>query len=156
LKGKKPSVNIEPIGTVKSPVTEAVDEGWGGVVSEIHLQESLAAGLQGIEQFSHIIVIFFMHQSTFDLAADLVRRPRERPDMPLVGAFAQRAKHRPNPIGITTVHLIEVKGNVLKVKGLDAIDGTPILDIKPYLPAHDCPPNATNPEWIDRLMAGYF
>ena len=149
-------MNIEPIGTVKSPVTEAGDEGWGGVVSEIHLQESLSAGLQGIEQFSHIIVIFFMHQSTFDLAADLVRRPRERPDMPLVGTFAQRAKHRPNPIGITTVHLIEVKGNVLKVKGLDAIDGTPVLDIKPYVPAFDSVPNARIPQWVERLMEGYF
>jgi len=149
-------VNIEPIGTVKSPVTEAVDEGWGGVVSEIHLQESLAAGLQGIEQFSHIIVIFFMHQSTFDLAADLVRRPRERPDMPLVGTFAQRAKHRPNPIGITTVQLIRVEGNILEVKGLDAIDGTPVLDIKPYVPAFDCGANAVVPGWVEKLMKGYF
>ena len=149
-------MNIEPIGTVKSPVTEAVDEGWGGVVSEIHLQESLAAGLQGIEQFSHIIVIFFMHQSTFDLAADLVRRPRERPDMPLVGTFAQRAKHRPNPIGITTVQLIRVEGNILEVKGLDAIDGTPVLDIKPYVPAFDCGANAVVPGWVEKLMKGYF
>jgi len=156
LKGKIPSVNIEPIGTVKSPVTEAGDEGWGGVVSEIHLQESLAAGLQGIEQFSHIIVIFFMHQSTFDLAADLVRRPRERPDMPLVGTFAQRAKHRPNPIGITTVQLIRVEGNILEVKGLDAIDGTPVLDIKPYVPAFDCGANAVVPGWVEKLMKGYF
>ena len=156
MKGKIPSVNIEPIGTVKSPVTEAVDEGWGGVVSEIHLQESLAAGLQGIEQFSHIIVIFFMHQSTFDLAADLVRRPRERPDMPLVGTFAQRAKHRPNPIGITTVQLIRVEGNILEVKGLDAIDGTPVLDIKPYVPAFDCGANAVVPGWVEKLMKGYF
>ncbi|OGP49005.1 MAG: tRNA (N6-threonylcarbamoyladenosine(37)-N6)-methyltransferase TrmO [Deltaproteobacteria bacterium GWD2_55_8] len=149
-------MNIEPIGTVKSPVTEAGDEGWGGVVSEIHLQESLAAGLQGIEQFSHIIVIFFMHQSTFDLAADLVRRPRERPDMPLVGTFAQRAKHRPNPIGITTVQLIRVEGNILEVKGLDAIDGTPVLDIKPYVPAFDCGANAVVPGWVEKLMKGYF
>ena len=156
MKGKIPSVNIEPIGTVKSPVTEAGDEGWGGVVSEIHLQESLAAGLQGIEQFSHIIVIFFMHQSTFDLAADLVRRPRERPDMPLVGTFAQRAKHRPNPIGITTVQLIRVEGNILEVKGLDAIDGTPVLDIKPYVPAFDCGANAVVPGWVEKLMKGYF
>ena len=156
MKGKIPSVNIEPIGTVKSPVTEAVDEGWGGVVSEIHLQESLAAGLQGIEQFSHIIVIFFMHQSTFDLAADLVRRPRGRSDMPLVGAFAQRARHRPNPIGITTVELLQVQGRVLTVKGLDAVDGTPVLDLKPYLPVFDCRPGAKIPQWVERLMEGYF
>ena len=149
-------MNLEPIGTVKSSVVEAIDENWGKVVAEIHLLDSLAPGLKGIEQFSHVVVIFFMHRSTFDPATDLMRRPQGRSDMPLVGIFAQRAKHRPNPIGITTVRLVQVQGNVLKVKGLDAIDGTPVLDIKPYLPAFDCPPDATNPEWIDKLMEGYF
>jgi tRNA-Thr(GGU) m(6)t(6)A37 methyltransferase TsaA len=149
-------MNLEAIGTVKSQVTETVDENWGNVVSEIHLVDSLASGLQGIEQFSHIIVIFFMHQYTFDVATDLVRRPQGRSDMPQVGAFAQRAKHRPNPIGITSVQLIQVEGKVMKVKGLDAIDGTPILDIKPYFPAFDYVPNAVIPEWVERLMKGYF
>jgi tRNA-Thr(GGU) m(6)t(6)A37 methyltransferase TsaA len=133
-----------------------VDENWGNVVSEIHLVDSLAGGLQGIEQFSHVVVIFFMHRFTFDLATDLIRRPRGRSDMPQVGAFAQRAKHRPNPIGITTVQLIQVKGNVLKVKGLDAIDGTPVLDLKPYLPEWDCRPDAKIPQWVKKLMEGYF
>ncbi len=149
-------MDLEPIGIVRSPVRDAVDENWGNVVVEIHLLDSLASGLKGIEQFSHIVVIFFMHQSRFDITTHLIRRPQERPDMPEVGIFAQRAKHRPNPIGITTVRLIQVEGNVLRVKGLDAIDGTPILDLKPYLPAFDCPPDAKNPEWIDRLMEGYF
>ena len=149
-------MNIEPIGIVKSPVAEAVDENWGDVVSEVHLVDSLAAGVQGIEQFSHVVVIFFMHQSTFDLGTDLVRRPRGRSDMPKVGAFAQRARHRPNPIGVTTVQLLQVDKNVLKVKGLDAIDGTPVLDIKPYMPAYDNVPDAVTPEWVERLMEGYF
>lgn len=149
-------MNLEPIGTVKSPVTEAVDKNWGNIISEIHLVDSLAAGLQGIEQFSHIVVIFFMHRSAFGLATDLVRRPRGRSDMPRVGTFAQRARHRPNPIGITTVQLIRVEGNVLKVKGLDAIDGTPILDIKPYWAVFDRAPSATAPEWVGKLMEGYF
>ncbi|MBI4523588.1 MAG: tRNA (N6-threonylcarbamoyladenosine(37)-N6)-methyltransferase TrmO [Deltaproteobacteria bacterium] len=149
-------MNCEPIGIVRSPVIEPVDENWGNVVSEIHLKTSLATGLRGIDQFSHVVVIFFMHQSTFDLATDLVRRPRGRPDMPLVGAFAQRAKHRPNPIGVTAVRLISVQDNVLIVKGLDAIDGTPVLDVKPFVPAHDTPHEAVNPDWMDRLMEGYF
>ncbi len=76
--------------------------------------------------------------------------------MPEVGIFAQRAKHRPNPIGITTVRLIEIKGNVLRVKGLDAIDGTPVLDVKPYLLAFDSLLNRQHPAWIDKLMKGYF
>jgi tRNA-Thr(GGU) m(6)t(6)A37 methyltransferase TsaA len=149
-------MDFEPIGIIKSPVKEAVDENWGHVVSEIHLLDSMTSGLQGIEQFSHLIVVFFMHQSTFDLETYLIRRPRDRSDMPLVGTFAQRARHRPNPIGITAVELIQVERNVVKVKGLDAIDGTPVLDLKPYLPAWDCRPDARIPEWVKRLMEGYF
>jgi tRNA-Thr(GGU) m(6)t(6)A37 methyltransferase TsaA len=76
--------------------------------------------------------------------------------MPLVGIFAQRARHRPNPIGITSVRLLEVKANSLVVQGLDAIDGTPVLDIKPYFPQYDCVADAQHPEWVDRLMADYF
>jgi tRNA-Thr(GGU) m(6)t(6)A37 methyltransferase TsaA len=147
---------IESIGTVKSPVTEGVDHNWGSVISEIHINESLVDGLQGLEAFSEIIIVFFMHKSTFHLDSDLVRRPQGRLDMPMVGIFAQRAKHRPNPIGISTVKLLEVSGNVLKVRGLDAIDGTPVLDIKPYYPEFDCRKDAVVPEWVSQLMKGYF
>ncbi|MBI2358442.1 MAG: tRNA (N6-threonylcarbamoyladenosine(37)-N6)-methyltransferase TrmO [Deltaproteobacteria bacterium] len=131
-------------------------ENWGNVVAEIHILDSMAPGLRGIEQFSHLIVVFFMHQSAFDSETYLARRPRGRSDMPVMGAFAQRARHRPNPIGVTTVELVEVRQNVVKVKGLDAIDGTPVLDLKPYLPAFDCRPQAKIPEWVERLMKGYF
>ncbi len=106
--------------------------------SEIHLADSLAPGLQDLEPFSHVIVLLLMHELIFDLGTDLVRRPRGRSDLPLVRAFAQRAKHRPNPIGITTVQLLEVRGNVLRVKGLDAVDETPVFDLKPYMPVFDC------------------
>ena len=149
-------MNIESIGIVRSPIKVPIDEKWGQVIAEIQLADSLAPGLTGIEQFSHIIVIFFMHQYTFAPATHLIRRPQERADMPEVGIFAQRAKHRPNPIGITAVELIERRGGVLVVKGLDAIDGTPVLDIKPYVPAFDGRPTAIVPEWIDRLMKDYF
>lgn len=147
---------IESIGIVKSPITEGVDHDWGNVVSEILINESLAGGLQGIEAFSEVMVIFFMHKSTFDLNSDLVRRPQGRLDMPMVGIFAQRAKHRPNPIGVSVVNLLEISGNVLKVRGLDAIDGTPVLDIKPYYPEFDCRNAAVVPEWVNRLMKDYF
>jgi tRNA-Thr(GGU) m(6)t(6)A37 methyltransferase TsaA len=149
-------MNVETIGTVRSEVIEPVDENWGNVESEIHLVDSLAGGLQGIEQFSHLIVVFFMHESVFDLETHLVRRPRDRSDMPLAGAFAQRARHRPNPIGITAVELVRVRGNVVTVNGLDAIDGTPVLDLKPYLPEWDCRPDAKIPQWVKKLMEGYF
>ncbi|MBP2636167.1 MAG: uncharacterized protein H6Q72_2074 [Firmicutes bacterium] len=147
---------LESIGTVKSPISEGIDQEWGTVISEIHVEESLADGLQGLEAFSDILVVFFMHQSTFTVGGDLIRRPQGREDMPRLGIFAQRAKHRPNPIGITAVKLLSVSGNVLKVKGLDAIDGTPVLDIKPYYPQFDCRSDAVVPEWVNRLMKDYF
>lgn len=148
-------MNLEPIGYVRSPVTEGVDEDWGAVIAEIALDPRWAAGLHGLDQFSHLLVIFFMHQSSFD-AADLVRRPRGRDDMPELGIFAQRAKHRPNPLGVTAVRLVSVDGAVLRVAGLDAIDGTPVLDLKPYFPAFDRVDTAVVPEWVERLMHGYF
>jgi len=149
-------MNFEPIGIVKSTATEPVDENWGHIVSEIHLADPLTPGLHGLEQFSHLIVLFCMHQATFNLTTDLVRWPRGRPDMPELGIFAQRAKHRPNLIGITAVELVGIAGNILKVKGLDAIDGTPVLDLNPYVPAFDRIDRAIIPEWMERLMQGYF
>lgn len=149
-------MNCKPIGIVKSPVKERVDKGWGEVRSEIHIGEKYALGLNGIDSFSHIIVIFEMHQSTWNPENDLVRRPQGRLDMPIIGIFAQRAKHRPNPIGITSVRLLGVEGNVLRVQGLDAIDGTPVIDIKPYFPEYDRVSEFCIPEWVDRIMSGYF
>ena len=149
-------MNCKPIGTVKSPVREGVDVGWGSVVSEIHIDPEYADGLIGIEAFSHAVVVFYMHQSSWTPASDLIRRPQGRADMPRIGIFAQRAKHRPNPIGITSVRLLGVEGNLLRVKGLDAIDGTPVLDIKPYFSQFDSAADSHTPEWVDRLMSGYF
>lgn len=149
-------MTIEPIGVVKNGVVDAVDENWGSVVSEIVLRPELAAGLRGLEQFSHVVVVFDMHQARFDAATHLERRPRDRADMPLVGIFAQRARHRPNAIATTTVAVDRTSGASLFVRGLDAIDGTPVLDIKPHVPAFDSPDMPMLPDWIVRLMQGYF
>ena len=149
-------MKYQPIGMVKSPIKEGVDKGWGKVESEIHIDKEFADGLSGINSFSHIIVIFEMHQSSWNPKTDLIRHPQGRVDMPLVGIFAQRAKHRPNPIGITSVRLLGVEGNILRVQGLDAIDETPVLDIKPYFPWYDKVAASHNPEWVDRLMSNYF
>jgi len=149
-------MNFEPIGIVKSPVTEPVDAGWGSVVSEIHINPELAPGLKGIMDWSHVVVLFYMHEVTFDKENDLVRRPRGQADMPELGIFAQRARNRPNSIGISAVKLMRIKDNVLFVKGLDAIDGTPVLDIKPYAPVYDGVYEPEVPIWFIRLMQGYF
>lgn len=150
------TINIQAIGTVRSPRKEDVDEGWGGVISEILLDESFAPGLKGLSEFSHVLVVFYMHRATFEEGAHLRRRPQGRQDMPNIGIFAQRAKHRPNPIGVTAVELLEVSGTTITVRGLDAIDGTPVLDVKPYFPVYDCRVEAKTPGWVDELMKGYF
>jgi len=150
------AIILKAIGRVKSPVVEAVDEDWGGVESEIHLEPEFALGLKGLDQFSHIIIVFFMDKSTFDAAEDLIRRPKGRADMPLLGIFAQRARHRPNSIGITAVELLGIERNVVRVKGLDAIDGTPVLDIKPYFPIFDRVDQPSVPEWVGPVMEDYF
>jgi tRNA-Thr(GGU) m(6)t(6)A37 methyltransferase TsaA len=149
-------VNARAIGVVHNGVAEGRDEDWGDVVSELHLDEELARGLDGVDGFSHVLVVYWMHESSFEVARDLVRRPRGRDDMPELGIFAQRAKHRPNPIGITAVAVVDRDGAVLRVRGLDAIDGTPLLDVKPYFPEFDRIEAPTVPEWATRLMRGYF
>lgn len=149
-------MEFEPIGTVRSPIHETVDESWGEVVSEVHVGDWLIDGLRGLDNFSHAIIVFWMHEAQFDINKHLVRHPRGREDLPESGIFAQRARHRPNPIGITTVEIVSIAGNVLRVRGLDAIDGTPVLDIKPYVPAFDDVEDPTVPEWMNRIMKGYF
>lgn len=149
-------IQIRPVGVIRNAITDPVDTDWGKVESEIHIDESLAAGLQGLEDWSHLIVIFSMHQTRFEADRHLVRRPRERSDMPEIGIFAQRASHHPNTLGITAVRLLAVEPPVVRVRGLDAIDGTPVLDIKPYAPIYDGVREPLVPGWFIQLMQGYF
>ena len=147
---------MEQIGVVQNGVKEPTDVGWGDVVSEIVLDERLANGLDGIEQFSHLLILFWMHRAEEAEPVRMRRRPQGRQDMPEVGIFAQRARHRPNPIGVTAVRLLSRDRNRLIVRGLDAINGTPVLDVKPYVPRYDTVVSPVVPDWIDRLMERYF
>ena len=148
-------VTLKPIGTVRNGRDSAADADWGAVVSTIELRADCAAGLRGLEAFSHAFVIFWMHQDPDREPPTLVRRPRGRADMPELGVFAQRGRMRPNPIGVTAVEVVRVDSNQLVVRGLDALDGTPVLDVKPYFPIFDRR-DARVPEWVERLMKGYF
>ncbi len=149
-------VEFRVIGKIASPIKEAVDSDWGDVVSTIRLFPEFAEGLRGLESFSHAVVLFLMHGAAFEPSKHLVRRPRDQEDMPLLGIFAQRARHRPNPIGVSTVRIEAVGKDSLTVRGLDAIDGTPVLDIKPHIAVFDSPAGGVEPEWVSRLMRGYF
>ena len=149
-------LTLTPIGVVHNNVTDAVDAQWGQVSTEIHINQELAAGLRGLEDWSHMIVVFYMHNAEFDMDKHLVRRPRDLDEMPELGIFAQRARHRPNKIGLTAVKIMSVEGNIVRVRGLDAMDGTPILDLKPYAPIYDGATDPLIPGWFVRLMQGYF
>jgi tRNA-Thr(GGU) m(6)t(6)A37 methyltransferase TsaA len=147
---------LHPIGTVRSPVDEPVDANWGNVESRIVLEPELRGGLRGLDAFSHVVVVTYLHHAAFDRARHLVRRPRGLATMPELGIFAQRAKDRPNPIGITTVSLVAVETDGIRVRGLDAVDGTPVVDVKPYFPDFDSAAEPRVPPWVGELMKGYF
>jgi len=151
-----PSFALTAIGVVRSPVREPVDEGWGAVESRLELFPGHAGGLTGLEGFSHALVVTLLHGARYDRERHLRRRPRGRADMPEIGIFAQRAKDRPNPIGVTAVAIVAVEPSALVVRGLDAIDGTPVLDVKPYVPDFDRVDEARVPAWMETLMRGYF
>ena len=143
------------IGEVKSPVTEAVDMNWGAVISEIVLKPEFAPGLLGLGDFSHAMILTFLHEAKYVPEVHLRRHPQEREDMPFLGIFAQRARHRPNRIGVTACEIVEVTEGSVKVRALDAINGTPVIDVKPYVPVYDRK-DATIPEWMENMMKGYF
>jgi tRNA-Thr(GGU) m(6)t(6)A37 methyltransferase TsaA len=148
-KNQSPLV-LKPIATVKNDAKEIGRHDWEQVVSDLIVRPDLEDALEGLEEFSHIVVIFWMHLSPSGESTPHKTHPQMRPDLPLVGVLATRSPVRPNPLGITVVKLLEKSGNVLKVIGLDAIDGTPVLDIKPYLPG-DSVAKAKVPDWINKL-----
>lgn len=151
------TITCTPIGVVKCPVTKMSQGNWATVESEICLDPRYAPGLKGIDGFSHLVVVFYLHQAAgFDPDKQLLRRPRGMESMHEVGVFAQRTKYRPNPIGVTSVELRAVRDNVIVVRGLDALDGTPVLDLKPYIPVFDCVAGARMPDWVAHVMEGYF
>jgi tRNA-Thr(GGU) m(6)t(6)A37 methyltransferase TsaA len=141
-------INLTPIGFVKNSIKEPKREDWQTVTSEIIINEDLKEALSRIDEFSHIIVIYWMHKLPPSQRSVIKVHPKANPDLPLVGVFASRSPARPNPIGITTVKLLERRDNVLKVIGLDAIDGTPVLDIKPHIPGNDSSTEAKTPGWV--------
>ncbi len=147
--GPLPRVVLQPIGVVRSPVRQMRPYGWEGVEARIVLRPALAQALLGLEGFSHVYVLFYLHEVPSELrGARLQIHPGGRQDLPLAGLFATRSQLRPNPLGLTVCPLLRVSHNVLWVRGLDAIDGTPVLDIKPYIPHYDAVPGAQVPPWV--------
>jgi len=146
------------IGTVHSPIDDPVDDVWGGVKCCIDLDASrfTADCLLGLGDFSHVEVVFFFHLVHESEIATGSRHPRNRLDWPKVGIFAQRGKNRPNRIGVTICRLLSVENLSLEVAWLDAVDGTPVLDIKPHMREFAARGEIRQPEWASELMAGYW
>jgi len=142
------AIALKPIGMARNSEREPRFGSFASVVSEIIVDEKFTDALNGIEDYSHVIIVYWMDKVKNYV---ITHRPQGNPDVPVVGIFACRCPPRPNPIAISTVELMEHNGNKIKVKGLDILDGTPIIDIKPYWPIYDDVKDGKIPDWVDKL-----
>jgi len=148
---------IKPIAFVKNSRNEISDDFWGGIISEITLTDDFdESALTGIEEFSHLEIIFYFDKVEDDKIRKSSHHPRNNPDWPEVGIFAQRGKNRPNKLGLTIAKLKKVDCKTLFVEGLDAIDGTPVIDIKPVIIEFLPQVGVKQPEWASELMRDYW
>jgi tRNA-Thr(GGU) m(6)t(6)A37 methyltransferase TsaA len=147
---------LKPVAWVKNSRTKPIDDDWGTIVSEIVLEEHIPTeALKHILDFSHLEIIYYFNQ-TGDENILYSRRPRGNIDYPEVGIFAQRNKDRPNKIGLSTVELIWHRERSIGVIMLDAIDGTPVLDIKPVFKEFRKDAELRQPFWVSDLLKNYF
>jgi tRNA-Thr(GGU) m(6)t(6)A37 methyltransferase TsaA len=145
-------IQLKPIGVVHNALSESHrGTPWAEIESEIIIDAEWNDALDGLAEFSHIWVISFLDRITVPVSPRV--RPLQRDDLPLVGRFATRSPARPNPIGICPAQLLEVRGNRLRVRGLDALDGTPVLDLKPYLERGDAITNTRVGAWARQIWA---
>ncbi|HUR77376.1 MAG TPA: SAM-dependent methyltransferase [Acidimicrobiales bacterium] len=151
-------IELHPIGYVRGGRADPIDDDWGDVEASIELDAAQfeADVTAGLSDFSHLDVVYVFHLVKQEKIETAARHPRGRADWPLVGIFAQRAKGRPNRIGVTTCEIVAVDGLSVRVRGLDAIDGTPVLDLKPYMDELAPRTEVREPLWARELMAGYW
>lgn len=141
-------IKIKPIGFARNGIKKHRFGGFVDKISEIIVDKRFIHALDGIGAYSHIIVVYWMDKVK---KQTLTHRPQGNPGAPVVGIFASRCPGRPNPVALTTVKLIKHKGNSMTVEGLDVLDGTPIIDIKPYWPQYDEAVHAKVPSWVRKL-----
>ena len=150
-------ISLQPIAFVHNERKMIMDDEWGEVQSVITLTDSFTEeSIQGIESFSHIEVIFYFHKVTEEQIQHVARHPRNNKVYPKVGIFAQRGKNRPNQLGATIAKMVRREGKSIVVEGLDAIDGTPILDIKPVMKEFVPSEEIIQPDWATDLMKQYW
>lgn len=150
-------IELRPVAIVRSPRTDRRDDDWGAVESTIELVERFAPqALDGIEAFSHLEIVFLLHAIDEGEVETTARHPRNNPEWPKVGIFAQRGARRPNRIGVSRCELVRREGRTLVVRGLDANDGSPVLDIKPYMREFGPRGDVRQPPWADEVMSRYY
>jgi tRNA-Thr(GGU) m(6)t(6)A37 methyltransferase TsaA len=149
---------VQPVGVVQGGRREWVEDHWGSVVSAIDLSPDLPPDTTlGLADFSHLEVIYLFDRVTDDQARRThARHPRGNTQWPLVGLFASRGMFRPNRLGLSRCRLLEVHARRLIVQGLDALDGSPVLDIKPHFAQFSARDPVHQPPWVDELTQHYF
>lgn len=151
-------LSLKPIGRVIGGRADPLDDNWGGVEAVISLDAQIfgTEATAGLEEFSHLEVIYVFHRASDDAVTLGARHPRGRTDWPKVGIFAQRGKDRPNHLGLSRCRLVRVEGLDLHVTDLDAIDGTPVLDVKPWMTEFEPRGRTRQPPWATELMQAYY
>lgn len=149
---------LEPIGYVRGGRQDPIDDNWDEerAIIELDTTRFTAASLANLDAFSHAEVLFLFDRVPAEKIEFGARHPRGREDWPLVGIFAQRGKNRPNRLGLTTCRILSVSGTRIEVRGLDAIDGTPVLDIKPVMREFQPREDIRQPDWVGELMKDYW
>lgn len=148
---------VTPVAFVNNSRKEIEDDNWNSIISEIELIDTLSEeSISGISDFSHLEILYVFNKVSPSTILQKAEHPRENTSYPKVGIFAQRKKNRPNLIGLTTVELIKVNGKKLTVKNLDAIDGTPIIDIKPVMKEFLPKGEIRQAAWSVELMKNYW
>ncbi len=152
------NIGLQAIGFVSKGRGEPIDDNWDQETSVITLDPAQlgADALLGLDQFSHVEIIYWFHHPAAEAMHTGARHPRGNAEWPRVGILAQRAKNRPNRLGLTTCRLLKVEGLTLAVSGLDAITGSPILDIKPYMSGFAPRGEINEPDWAREIMQGYW
>jgi tRNA-Thr(GGU) m(6)t(6)A37 methyltransferase TsaA len=144
---KSEPIAIEPIGVVAGGGDDAQRADWSRVRSEVRLRDGLEPALLGLDSYSHVIVVGWLDRIPDDLRARAQAYPAGDERLPLQGALALRGGARPNPISVTVCRLLGIDGATLRLEGLDLVDGSPVLDVKPYIAHYDAEPKATIPKW---------
>ena len=151
------TTTVQSIGIVRNERTELRDDDWDAVASVIELRpEFPAESLAGLEEFSHVEVLFLFDRVTEASIERVARHPRENPAWPRVGIFAQRGKSRPNRLGASIATIVHREGRCLHVRGLDAVNGTPVLDLKPVMAEYLPREPVRQPQWSVELMREYW